>query len=76
MLGIPFKHELWIATPKKDWSGGTMVFVFGHSVWGVTDGFVSLPKGSQVGFYNNAGESMNAKRAMIAQVTGKLASGH
>lgn len=40
-----------------------MVFVFGHSVWGVTDGFVSLPKGSQVGFYNNAGESMNAKRA-------------
>lgn len=63
MLGIPSKHKLWIATPKKDWSGGTMMFVFGHSVWGVSDGFFTLPKGSQVGFYSDAGENMNAQRA-------------
>jgi hypothetical protein len=63
MLGIPYKHKLWLATPKMDWSHGMMVFVFGHSVWGVNDGYVSLPKGAQVGFYNDAGESMNAKKA-------------
>ena len=63
MFGIPYKHNLWIASPKKDWSKGLMVFVFGHSVWGVRDGFVDLPKGSQVGFYNDAGESMNASKA-------------
>ncbi|WP_035056430.1 putative adhesin [Andreprevotia chitinilytica] len=63
MLGVPKKHGLWLASPKRDWSRGLMIFVFGHSVWGVNDGYVSLPKGSQVGFYNDAGENMNAQRA-------------
>lgn len=63
MLGIPHKNNLWLATPKKDWSSGLMMFVFGHSVWGIRDGHVALPKGSQIGFYNDAGESMNARRA-------------
>ncbi|MDE2366245.1 MAG: hypothetical protein KGM95_04855 [Betaproteobacteria bacterium] len=63
MLGIPYKNGLWLANPKKDWSSGMMLFVFGHSVWGVSDGYVALPKGSQVGFYNDAGETMNARKA-------------
>jgi hypothetical protein len=39
---------------------GIMIFVFVHSAWRVADGFVDLLKGSQVCFYNDAGEGMNA----------------
>ncbi|MBV4477531.1 putative adhesin [Pseudomonas botevensis] len=65
MLGIPYQNgkRLWLSSPKTDWSSGAMMFVFGHSAWNPQDGFYSLPKGSQVGFYNDAGELMNAAKA-------------
>jgi hypothetical protein len=64
MLGIPYKNNLWLQTPRRDWSRGIMALVFGHSVWGTTDGLFELPKGSQIGFFNDAGENMNAQKAI------------
>jgi len=64
MLGIPYGKGLWVYTPKKDWSGGLIALAFGHSVWGTTDGYCVLPKGSQIGFFNDAGENMNAQKAI------------
>lgn len=64
-FGMPVsKSSLWLARPRIDWTGGLMMLAFGHSVWGTTDGYVNLPKGSTVAFYNEAGESLNVQKAL------------
>lgn len=64
-FGMPVTgSSLWLARPKIDWSSGVMMLAFGHSVWGTTDGFVTLPKGSTLAFYNESGESLNVQKAL------------